>query len=94
MRDLLGSLRRTSTSSSPHGRAGIELARAPARPHPHGHQPAGDERPRRAARAPRGEQAGFFRYLTKPVRVAELEQVLETLLDMSPPGSATPPPPG
>ncbi len=30
----------------------------------------------------RGEQAGFFRYLTKPVRVAELESVLETLLEM------------
>ena len=27
----------------------------------------------------RGEQAGFYRYLTKPVRVAELEAALETL---------------
>jgi CheY-like chemotaxis protein len=28
----------------------------------------------------RGEQAGFYRYLTKPVRVAELEAALEVLL--------------
>jgi CheY-like chemotaxis protein len=28
----------------------------------------------------RGEQAGFHRYLTKPVNVAELEEALEALL--------------
>jgi CheY-like chemotaxis protein len=28
----------------------------------------------------RGEQAGFFRYLTKPVKIAELEAALEQLL--------------
>jgi len=33
----------------------------------------------------RAEQAGFFRYLTKPVRVDELIDVLETLLMPEPP---------
>ncbi|WP_272426822.1 hypothetical protein [Polyangium jinanense] len=35
----------------------------------------------------RAEQAGFFRYLTKPVRVAELTDVLETLLMSDPPAT-------
>ena len=29
----------------------------------------------------RGERAGFYRYLTKPVRVDELEAALQTLLE-------------
>jgi CheY-like chemotaxis protein len=32
----------------------------------------------------RAEQAGFYRYLTKPVRVDELTEVLETLLSAPP----------
>jgi CheY-like chemotaxis protein len=32
----------------------------------------------------RGEQAGFARYLTKPVKVDELTSVLETLLFAAP----------
>ncbi|MDI1476461.1 ATP-binding protein [Polyangium sp. y55x31] len=35
----------------------------------------------------RAEQAGFFRYLTKPVRVDELTDVLETLLMSDPPAA-------
>ncbi|MBK6461281.1 MAG: PAS domain S-box protein [Myxococcales bacterium] len=44
---------------------------------------AASERDRR-----RGEQAGFYRYLTKPVRIEELETTLDSLL--APP--STPPP--
>ncbi len=35
----------------------------------------------------RGERAGFFRYLTKPVRVDELERALESVLLDAPPRS-------
>ena len=38
----------------------------------------------------RGEQAGFVRYLTKPVKVDELTSLLETLLAAAPGGSETP----
>jgi CheY-like chemotaxis protein len=36
----------------------------------------------------RAAEAGFFRYLTKPVKVAELTSVLEELLEPSPPAGS------
>jgi PAS domain S-box-containing protein len=36
----------------------------------------------------RGEEAGFFRYLTKPVKVDELEKALQLLLNAAPEGKA------
>jgi len=41
----------------------------------------------------RAKEAGFYRYLTKPVKVAELTRTLEELLVKSEPANPEPEPP-
>ena len=58
-----------------------ELARDPGHP---GHRAVGGGAPADTARA---KEIGFYRYLTKPVKVDELTATLEELLDRPGQGS-------
>ena len=63
------------------GMSGLDaLARAACIARDEGHPGHRAHRSRFRARPQRGKQAGFYRYLTKPVKVEELEGALEELL--------------